>query len=152
MDLLSPPFLLRTPWEDICLSLRQKAVPGEHRVFGVCVFCLGGGPALQSSAVYVRFFLLCLSIPQLPVDARLVEASHSEKTGLSFAAFKSYLPPSCPRGLVAAGKTWGSACQLCQGLCGLFPNYPNAGMKVCGPLPLRHCCTTVAAEGMGRCR
>lgn len=92
------------------------------------------------------------SIPQLPVDARLVEASHSEKTGLSFAAFKGNLPPSCPRGLAAPGQTWGSAFRLCQGLCGLFPNYPNAGMKVCGPLPLRHCCTTVAAVGMGRCR
>lgn len=154
VDLLSPPFSLQTPQEDICLLLRQRAVPGEQRVFGVCVFCLGGGPALQSSAVYVRFFLLCLSIPLLPVDACLVEASQSEKMGLSFAAFRGNLPASCllPERLAEPGQTWGSAQQLCQGLCELFPAYPNAGMKACGPLPRRHCCTTGAAVRMGRWR
>jgi len=149
-SLRSPHCLLQTAREGICLPLRQRAVPGEHRAFGVRLFCLGGRPALQSSALYVRFFLLCLSVPLLPPDASLVEVSRAVKTGLSFAAFQGNLPPSCPRGSQSRGRTGGQLASSAGDPRGLFPDYPNAGVKVCGPLPRQQCCTTAAVVGMGR--
>lgn len=91
VNLLSPSFLLDSSGSYLSSLKAEGAVPPEHLeyMFSALAVHLLCGP-WQFSEV----FLLCLSIPLLPAGECLVEAGWSEKTELSFAAFKGNLPLS----------------------------------------------------------
>lgn len=69
-------------------------MPPEQREHLEYVFSALAVDLLCDPWQFSEVFLLCLSIPLLPAGECLVEASWSEKTELSFAAFKGNLPLS----------------------------------------------------------